>query len=345
MEKILNTKLKNVFIEEDCLDKLNNLIEQNFVNSQVLILVDFFVYKNYYFKLEELKKCSLNNIKYCVVYNYKKTKLELDAFIDETFSLIVGMGSFDIIKFTQSYAIKNNINYAFVNLYNLKSEIFCNFLSNSNNFNIILPTFVLINKLKLTKEEQFNMRLNIYKYTYLLFDNQQFFSYYLKIISNLRENNLYEKTVALGLVLNKFNLNFFVKNSYNEFKNFIFNQSLLLIYKNIFKNLNINNLLKINSLGLNIQEFFNYKNFNFNYNKFYLLTNKNSFLERINTINDINEKIIIDLKQKFLPFLYYNCNIKENFNILNIKKANIYVDFLTNMKYFSIFDKVLKMFA
>lgn len=348
MERMLNKEIKEIQISESCLDNLNKMIETYVVNCRVLFIVDFLTLKKYSNKLEEIKKCSLNNIEIKVLYNNKVCENEINNFLDESFALIVGIGDFSTLKFVNMYAIKNNINFALVNLFSLKCEIFTNFLSNFNEKDKNFPIFVLINKIYLNDEEKFNMFLNIFKYNYILFEseNLELKTKYKDILSCLNSSNITEKLVEVGKILKEYNVNFFVKNCFNEFKNFLYSQCLLLIYKNILKKINLNNLDKIKAIKLNKSaDFFEYLNFDFKFNKYYLILNKESLLDKIEELINLNKNLIQFLKNINFPIFYKNCLLNKKFSLRKLKKEDFNATFLNKMKYFEIFNNSFKLFA
>ena len=318
MEKRLNKYIKKVLIKDDCFSEINSLIEENFVNSRVLFVVDFYTYQTHYLKLLELQKCSLNSVEIKVIYNEKKSEKKLENLLNETYSMIVGIGGFNVLKFTKNFAIKNNINYAFVNLYSLKCEIFTDFLSNFDCFNQNSPIFVLINKQNVTHKILFDLSVNLYKYSYVLFENftLEFKKNYIDIISNINAENIYEKVVACGLLFNQNNIKFIVKNN------------LYLIDR-----LNFDNKKSLN----------NYINFDVKFNKFYLLANKYYLLNKINKILEMNATILFKLKCLDIYAFYTYCKTCDKIKFKNIFNFNNTI--LDKMKYFEIFESVNKFYA
>lgn len=346
MEKRLNKYIKKVLIKDDCFSEINNLIEENFVNSRVVFVVDFYTYQTYYYKLLELQKCSLNSVEIKVIYSEKKSEKKLENLLNETYSMIVGIGGFNVLKFTKNFAIKNNINYAIINLYSLKCEIFTDFLSNFDYFNPNSPIFVLINKQKVTHKLLFDLSVNLYKYSYVLFENYtlEFKKNYIDIITNINAENIYEKVVACGLLFNQNNIKFIVKNNYNDFNNFIYSQVYLLINRNILKKINKNNLCLIDMLNFNSKKSLNnYINFDVKFNKFYLLAKKYYLLNKINKILEMNATILFKLKCLDIYAFYTYCKTCDKIKFKNIFNFNNTI--LDKMKYFEIFESVNKFYA
>ncbi len=344
MEKILCKEIKKVELKKEPLTVLNSFIEENFVNSQVVFVVDFLTYQKEYLLLEELKKCSLNNVIIKVLYSTKKTENELTKMIDETYSLVVGIGEIFALKFVKNFAIKNNINYAFVCLNSPKCEIFSNFYEEFDNFNNITPTFVLIEEIFITNKIMLDLSLNIYKYSYILLEEkyENVHNDYLKIITDINRENILAKLVEFGLILNRNKINFFI-NEKDDFKGFINSQILTYTYKNLFLNINRNNLIKINSLIFNNKnQIFEYEHFSVKFNRFMLLINKNYYIDKINDVININKVLLQNLKTIDIFSFYLYC---KNYNFYYKKKQNINVPFLDKMKYFKIFNNAYKIFA
>lgn len=346
MEKRLNKYIKKVLIKDDCFSEINSLIEENFVNTKVIFVVDFYTYQTHYLKLLELQKCSLNSVEIKVIYNEKKLENELLNLLNETYSMIVGIGGFNVLKFTKNFAIKTNINYAFVNLFSLKCEIFTDFLAYFDSFNQNSPIFVLVNKQNLTHKILFDLSVNLYKYSYVLFENYtlEFKKNYLDILTNINAENIYEKVVACGLLFYQNNIKFIVKNNYNDFNNFIYSQVYLLINKNILKKINSNNLYLIDKLNFSDKNSLNnYINFDVKFNKFYLLANKYYLLNKINKILEINASVLYKLKCLDIYSFYTYCKTCDKIKFKNIFNFNNTI--LNKMQYFEIFESVNKFCA
>lgn len=347
MEKKINKFIKKVEIKENCLNELNKFIEEKCVNSGVLFVVDFITYKNYYKKLEEIQKCSLNHIEIFVLKNLCETQfIELQGKINETYDLIVGIGEFFTLKFVETFAIKNNISYAFVNLFLLKSEIFCNINYISNYFP---PFFILVEDIKLEKENVFDLYCNIFKYSYLLLESKfetnsevlSFLNEYSLIINNINEKNIYEKVIALGLILNKYNIKYLtnIKFCEKEINYLIYSNILSLCYKNIFSFMNKNNLYfsRIYKTNSNLKS--SYNNFDFDFHKYNLLSIKNNIVIQCNNYEilfknffELLKNISIEKCYKISKTLKLN-NLYKNF----IKNLNDDI-FLKRMQYFEIFN-------
>lgn len=351
MEKKKNLYLKKIEIVENCLDKLNSYIEEKSVNNSVMVVVDFLTYKNNFSKLEEIKKCSLNNI-IIKVLNFNEIKNKnystLEKELNETFDLIVGIGDFNLLIASQDFAIKNNISYFLVNLYLLKSEIFSQkYINYEKKLEFYPPFCVLIEKIQVNKSEMFKLKLNIYKYFYLFLEYnlsvrkeeslKEFLIEYTKILKNINKNNIINKVVSLGLILNKYNINFFIENK-KEFENFISSEILIFLYQTIFKKINKNCLYFSRVYKNSFQKIIEFKNFDFEYNKFYLLSFKDYFLDNINKLNLMYLCFLRDLKlQSFNDFylLSKNIDIKNIiFKVINSKNDL----FLKKMENFEIFN-------
>lgn len=344
MEKIINKFIKDVEIYDDALDNLNKKIEENFINSKILFVVDFLTYQKNYLRFEEIKKCSLNSIIIKVFYNFKKAEKEYKLLLDETVSLVVGIGDFNAVNFTKEFAIKNNINFALVSINNLKCEIFAKKSANLSQKTEISPIFILINKQTVTNKILFDLTTNLYKYNYILFDDKfnEIKKDYINIILGITKENIVNKIIAFGLILNKFNITYFL-NSNNDFKNLLNTQLLIITYKNLFLNMNKNNLTKINSLNfLTRNEIFSYINFDEKFLRFYLLASKNILLTKAVNLFNLNLKLINNLKQiDIFTFYKYSKYLKVD----NSKSEKLNIDFLENLKYFKMFNNVYKIFA
>jgi len=353
MEKKINKFIKRIEILENPLFKLNEFIEEKCINSSVLILCDYLTYKNYKQELLNLEKQSVNNI-VLKVLNNNELKLEgeakLNKILNETFSLIVGIGEFTLLKFVENFAIKTNISYAFVNLFLLKSELFCqNLLYFYNKTQYFPPHFVLINKKEYSNEDIFNIKLNIFKYYYLFLEygvNIQkqenlkgFLLDYKKILSKLNDNNLINSLIALGLILNKYNINFFIQDyNKNEFYNFLCSTFLISIYQTIFSKISINNLYFSRIYKFGKEKIINFQNFDFNFNKFYLMSIKTNINKISKTLNNCLINFCDNLKSTSLKSFYcYSNGINAN-NVIDTIKCNKKELFLSFLENFEIFN-------
>lgn len=351
MEKKLNKKINDISIKKDAIKFLNSELEKYVLNSNVLIVVDFLTYKNYKTELESLVSCGLNNLIIKVLTTSFEKNSEI--YIDETFAFVCGIGENWLLEKTKNFAIKNNINYGLINLYVPKTSIF---LPKMQDFNYFPPCFLLFEEREYSLKEKFFILCDVSKYSYLLlesafnFKNQNlsgFSDFYKIIISNLlqtkflgnsSENNnskiLIESLVEVGLLLQKFNINQNLCFEENEFCNFVSNFVLGLEYKNIFLNLNENNLV----LARPKQDMLNlYEKLDIKFYKMFLLNFKNKFLKNIQMFLLFCEDILSLLKQNFFEELYRNvghfdfCTNKINYNNTFLKK----------MCFFDVFDKVI----
>lgn len=352
MERKLNSFIKKVEIYNNCLDKLNTLIEEKCINSGVLLVIDFITYKTYFKKLEEIKKCSLNHIEIFVlsnlnIENYNKIK----KLINETYDLIVGIGEFSTLKFAENFAIKNNISYAFVNLFNLKSELFCkNFVENDDKILYFSPFFVLIEKNELKENQIFEMHCNIFKYSYLILEYnlnlkkeenlEGFLKNYNLILNDLNNDNVLEKAIALGLLLNKYKINFISHNKLkNEFNEFIIVHLLNIIYNKIFVNVNKYNLYFSRQYKNNKVSLYNFSNFDFDFNKYYLLSIKEKIINLTNNFNYLYKNFYEKLKQISIKKCYeLSKTININLLFKNILIASNEDLFLKKMGNFELFN-------
>lgn len=349
MEKILNKYIKDIEIKENCLEKLNEKIEKYYINSRVLFIVDFLSYQNNYAMFKQIKNCSLNNVTVKVLYSKEKCEKEIYNLLNETFSLIVGIGDFFTLMFVKNFAIKNNINFALCNLFDLKCEIITNFLCDFNANSSIEPTFILINKnfYLENKQEIFYCLTNIFKYSYIMLsENDLLKADYLFLASNVNEDNILEKVVAMGLLLKKYNIHFFLKDNYNDFLNYIYSNIYMLIIKNIIKKISTKNLYKIELQDIvNFTELKNYKNFDETYFKNYLLLNKNYLLDLVNNIILLNKRTNCYLKKRHFSQFYSNLKKQNLISLKNIKFNDFKDEFLTRLQYFEIFYNTKKLFA
>lgn len=198
MEKKINQKINEVIFQKNVLSLLNENVEKYVINSNILIFVDFLTMKLYQSLLEEIKICGLNNAHIEVVSANDKIE-KFENKINETFGFVVCIGENWLLKFGQSFAIKNNINYGFVNLFSLKTEIFAH---KTQNFKYFPPCFCLIEQKILNSSERFLMLCNIFKYSYFVlesefnYENENlkiFSNQYLQILNNIV--NFYYKEV------------------------------------------------------------------------------------------------------------------------------------------------------
>lgn len=355
MERKINNFIKKIEISKNCLDKLNLLIEEKCLNSKVLLVVDFFAYKNYKDKLEEIKSCSLNFIEIIVISKYDEINYKkIEKFIDESCDIIVGIGEFNTLKFVEELAIKNNISYAFANLCLLKSEIFYKNLCEINNFNQYFPPyFILIEQLNLNKLEVFELYCNIFKYSFLYLENvcnnfidkniNNFLNDYGKILNNLNEKNVYYNIIALGLLLNKYKIKFFMYNTKfkSEFYYLICIYCLNACYKNIFDKVNKNNLYFSRNYINNVHKINEFENFDFEFNKFYLLAKKDSILNATNNFTRLLLTFFETLKTLSINCcykLFYSLNSNNILQKFNESINNdLEVLFLQKMQNFEIF--------
>lgn len=355
MEKIKNKITKNIEIVDDVFLNLNKNIEGICVNSRVLFVVDFYTYKNYKVQLEEVKTCSLNQINICVIDNFNLAKNEekIERILNEAFHLIVGFGNFFTLKFIQGYAIKNNILYSFVCLNGLKSEIFCDFLLNiSQKIAFYPPLFVKINKKMLSKNLKFYLYSNIYKYIYLFienlfFDRQQeninnFLLSYQKILKDVNDENLIDKTIALGLLLNKYRITFFCENVNeinNDFQCLVKVQFLLVCYRNILQKINRNSLFISRPKIVNNQRLYSKINFEIlTYERRFLLLKKREFIYQINSLLKCEYKMLEKLKDVSFKSFCDNVNRINPYKVLKSLKENSKDLFLQKSEYFEIFN-------
>lgn len=352
MEKKINSFIKRIEVKESLLDTLNQLIEEKCLNSGVLILVDFLTYKNYSLKFEEIKKSSLNNIEILPLnfneYN-EKGESKISKIFNETFSFVVGIGELGILNFAKRFAIKTNICYGLVSLNGLQSEIFCNNLDpRIQNFKYFPPYFVMVNEKLLTQEEKFNLKLNIFKYCYLFLEYnlainkneklKEFLIQYKNILANLNDENLVSSVIALGLILNKYEITFFTS-FYCDFMAFLKCGILLEIYGIIFKKLNENNLYFSRIYKNSIENIISFQNFDFNFNKFYLLSLKNKAIKHIKTIKNLYVSFCDILKNTSLKSFYIKANYINSSKVLNEiinSKNTLFLNFMKNFELFNI---------
>lgn len=351
MEKKINRTIKKIEILENPLKNLTNYIEEVCINSSVLIVCDFSSFKNCKIILEELKHTTINNIVIRVLnfneYNLKGGN-KLDEVFNETFGLIVGVGEFGLLKFVENYAVLRHILYSFVCLNNIKSEIFVKNIDIKKDL-YYPPIFVLIQNKQLNTKEIFFLKLNIFKYYYLFLEYQVninknndiklFLNYYKEILSNLSNGNIVNSIVSLGLILNKYNINYFVNinKSQNDFKNFLNSTYVITIYNLIFNKINKNNLYFSRIYKNNNDKISTFINMDFDYIKFYLLSIKNN-IENIckNLINCFYKFCEILKNDDFATF--YNCSrflIDDKMENIKKNKDTLFLGFLDK---FAIFN-------
>ena len=337
MNKKLNKYIKEIEICENIIPNLNKKIEKYFVNCSVLLFIDYLTYQKYESEILQLKHCSLNNIEIKVLFNK-----EIDFKINETFSLVVGVGGNDINETAKNFAIKNNICYGLVCLNGLKCEVLCK--NNQNLGTFYSALFVFIDKS--VENDEFKLKCNIYKYAYLFLENylfkednlEKFIVSYMKIINNLNKNNLVKSVIGLGVLLNKFNIKFFNGN-YDEFNKFALSENLILIYENIFKNLNKNNLYLNRLNNLNFEELKEYNNFDYKFNKFYLLCIKSSVLFKIEKIKKLFVLLLKDIKTTNIKLFYKKRESLKNINFVEEifnNKETLFLKKMQNFKAFSV---------
>lgn len=354
MEKKINNFIKRIEISENPLDKLNELIEEKCVNSSVLIICDFLTIKHNQDKLEKLKQSSINNIIIKVINSCelnKKSENKISLILNETYDLIVGIGEYTLLKFVQKFAIKTNISYAFVNLFNLKSEIFSNNLTSFiENNKFFPPFFVLIKNYKYTNEEIFNAKLNIFKYYYLFFEYnvnilkmenvKNFLLEYKNILSSLNNDNIINSLISLGLILNKFKIHFFINSNFyiNEFNAFLNSTVLILIYQTIFSKITSNNLYFSRIYKNGIEEIEKFENFDLDFNKFYLLSVKNNAIKIAKNLRLCFVNFCDNLKNTSIESFYKNSRYINSNEILESVKNNkdeLFLKFLENFEIFN----------
>ncbi len=348
MEKKINKKIQNVIIKKEALKLLNSELEKYVLNSNVLVVVDFLTYKNHKVELENLKSCGLNNLVIKVlVNNFDDEFLKL---IDETFSFVVGIGENWLLEKTKNFAIKNNINYGFVNLFLPKTTIF---LKKTVNFCYYPPCFVLIEEKKFSKQEQFFMLCDLFKYSFLIvessfdFENKNLFEFskrYEEALTNICSSNfknfcensfdrfLIENLVGVGLLLQKYEIEKGLSSFENEFNNLASNFVLGYQYKNIFLKLNPCNLFleRIQKLNLNL---FEYEKIDIKFYRIFLLNFKNKFLKNVELFLGLCFDLLSFLKQNFFEVFYQN-SLTFDFEI---NKIDYDKTFLKKMSFFEIF--------
>lgn len=350
MEKKINKILQNIIVEKNVLSKLNEIIEKQIKNSNVIMFVDFLAFQTNQKIFEEIKSCSLNNINLFVVSpNDKFNKFE--SFLNETFGFVVCVGENWLLKFGQSFAIKNNINYGFVNLFMPKTDIFAQKMPN---FDYFPPSFCLIEKNNLNEEEKFFMLCDVFKHSFILLENcfntqnenlKIFSIKFLDItqnltnldnLENLNENfdeKLYNAVISIAIMLEKSKFSYNLHKNSNEFQNFANNFVLGLIYKNLFLKINSNNLFLSRVKFLDETLLKNYSNFDFKFYRFYLLNFKEKFLINAQKFLDLNKKLLYFLKQNFFKE-YFKFS---KFLNLSIPELEFNQTFLQKMSYFEIF--------
>lgn len=363
MEKKINKKIQTIILENDVLLKLNEVLEGFVLNCTVIVFVDFLTYKKNHAKLEELKSCALNNLVLKVV-KFGESVEKLDVNIDETCGFLVCVGEEWLLNLGQIFAIKNNINYGFVNLFSLKTSIF---LKKNDIFQYFPPSFMLVEKNNLDLKQKFSMLCEIFSYSYLLLENifnfenkelENFANDYLVVIKNLirkgedlnvkiyRSNlkeigceDLYDNFIAFGLLLQKYNINKKFINGENQFKNYIKTFILALSYKSIFLCLNNYNFEKTQIKFLDDKEILNYNNFDFCFYRTFLLNFRNRFIKNLDDFLNFNLKLLDFLKESCFNEYYLQI---QNFSNLKMEKEYFDNTFLKKMRYFNLFDLVLK---
>ena len=349
MEKKINNKINEILLEKDCLNKFNETLEKYVLNSNVLVFIDYLTYQKFNNKLEEIKSCALNNLNYQIV-TLNDDIFKFENLLNETFGFIVCVGEKWLLKEGQSFAIKNNINYGFVNRFILKSEIFA---KNCEKNQYFPPNFVLIEKINLNHTNQFFMLCDIFKYSYLClesvfeFDNlvlKNFSIEFLNLIQcilNKKENlneSLYTFIVKTGWLLQKYNVQFTLSDEASEYRNFIKNYMLLLCYRNIYKNLNQFCLFKTRTKNLDIDVLM--KNIDIDFYRSFLLNFGNKFLQKINEFELFLTKCLDFLKENYFD-MYYNQSDFITFE--NFKNINFEGTFLKKMQFFEVFNNVFNI--
>lgn len=354
MEKKINNFIKKVEVLENPLDKLNEFIEEFCVNSSVLLVCDFLTIKKYAEKLDEIKQKSLNNIVIKAISSHEQTEAgeqKLTEVINETFNLVVGIGEFNTLKFVEIFTIKNNISYAFVNLFDLKCEIFCkNNAKFCQNLKYYPPYFILVNQIKYTKEQIYFAKLNIFKYYYLFLEYsinivknlklKGFLIEYKKILFSLKNENIINSIISLGLILNKYNIQFFIKSNFlqNDFNYFLSSTFLILIYSSVFSKITSNNLYFSRIYKNGKEELSSFENFNFDFNKFYILSVKNKILLNTNILKMCFLSFCENLKSTSFECFYKNSKYINSGKIINLIKNNkeeLFLNFLQNFEIFN----------
>lgn len=353
MDKKLNKNIEEILIDDNILEKLNKTLEKKVLNSNVIIFIDFLTMQKYEGQIENLKKVSLNNLIIKVIKS-EQDFLNSDINLDETYGFVVGIGESSLLLQTQNYAIENNINYGFVNLFLLK---LCIFGVKTGEKEFFPPNFILIEKNILLSKDKFLMLSDMFSYCYLNsesvldFENKrlkefsgqfknilaEMFSCYNKENNFLSCENLYSNFISTGIIIQKYKVktNLFASN--NSFKNFIANFVILLCYKNIFSFINKNNLILTRPTSLSDEEILNYDKIDFDFYKIFLLNFKQKFLD----IEDASLKFYINLlnflKNNFFEEFY---NQTKNCHELDLSSINFDNTFLKKMSFFEIFNKM-----
>lgn len=342
MDKKINRYIKKIVIEKKILEKTNSLIEEFCINSTVLIFVDFYTFLKNKNQLDEIKARSLNNIKILPIYeNSKMLEKIVDENIDETVCFVCGIGDFQCIEFAKNFCKKLKLMCGIVNLYPLKSEIFCDFS----------PAFVAIEDIEYSKKDYFYSLCNISKYIYLFLENSflrenkydDFLCEFKEIILNLENEKIAQSLLKLGLILNKYKLNFFVKNGrINDFQNIFYSESLLLFYKNFNDKIKIYNLQKSKIIGKNYSEneLEAYDNINFQIFKKFLISNKKNFSYEINSAFRFfyyikNKLKKIDFEEYLKVSNYFD--VEGAIDVIKKNKNEVFIKNLENFELFNVF--------
>ena len=354
MDKKKNHFIKRVEKLKDPLDKLNNIIEEKCVNSSVLIVCDFLTLKHYEVKLKEIETSSVNNIVIKVLnfnefneYGVNKIK----EILNETFDLIVGIGDFSLLKFVESFAIKTNISYAFVNMFELKSELFCKNLSFFyQKEQYFPPYFILIKELEYTKSEIFRAKLNLFKYYYLFLEYyinvvkqqnlKEFLKEYKNLLFNINDENIISSIISLGLILNKFDIQYFIKFNLkiNDFEYFLCSTLLIMVYESIFLKITINNLTFSRTYKNSVKKILDFQRFDFDFYKFYLLSVKNNIKKITLSLKKCFYNFCESLKNTCIKSFYEYSKIIDEVSILDKVKNNKSELFLSFLDKFEIFN-------
>lgn len=351
MEKKRNNKISEILLEKECLNKFNETLEKYILNSNVLVFIDYLTYQKFNNKLEEIKSCALNNLNYQIV-TINDDMAKFKNLLNETFGFVVCVGENWLLKKGQCFAIKNNINYGFVNNFLLKSDVFSKNYEKNQYFP---PNFVLIEKLNLNCDDQFFMICDIFKYSYLCLENifefdnltlKNFSNEYLNLIEfilNIKEKvvlneMLYTLITKMGLILQKYDVKYNLGEDKNEYKNFIKSFMILLCYKNIFKNLNQFCLFK--SRVKNLESNYLTQNIDTSFFRSFLLNFKDKFLQKINDFGSFLTKLLDFLKENYFNTYYLQSDLIDFDNFKNI---NFEGTFLKKMRYFEVFDKVFNI--
>lgn len=349
MEKKLYKNLKTIILEENVLQKLNEILESMVLNCKVLVIVDFLTFQKYNHKLEEIKSCALNCLEIKVLSVFSKIE---EICLDESVGFVVGIGENQTLKTVSDFAIKNNISYGLVNLFLLKSDIL---MQKNGNLDSFLPNFVLIEKNNLSLKDKFFMFCDLFSYSKFLLENsfnfenlklKEFCKQYVLLLQNFvdvkdefDDEFFYKKFIAHILLVHKYKI--VCKKKYkNDYKNFVSNFFLVLCYKNIFLSLNCKNLNKANAKNLDKVLLDNYDQFDFAFYKTYLINFKQKFLSRINLSLNFNLKLLNFLKENFFSVYYQNVKSLQQ---IELNKDLFENTFLKKMSYFELFNKVLKI--